>query len=79
MLSRPPSKPIIAMVNPSPSLPRRLTTGTRQSSKMTAAVGCECQPSFSSCLPNERPVAPFSTTRQEMPFGPLSPVRTIAT
>ena len=46
MLRRPPSSPFMAMVNPSPSEPIMLAAGTRQSSKMTAAVGCEFQPSW---------------------------------
>ena len=43
--------------------------GTRQSSKITIAVGCECQPSFFSCLPKLRPGVPRSTRRQLMPPG----------
>ena len=77
MLSRPPSSPIIAILKPSPSAPSRFATGTRQSSKITIAVGCEFQPSFFSGLPNDNPAAPFSTTRHEMPPGPSPPVRTM--
>ena len=54
-------------------------TGTRQSSKITIAVGCVFQPSFLSFFPKDSPGASFSTTRQEMPFGPAPPVRTIVT
>src|SRR5882757_9789100 len=84
MLRRPPSSPIIAIENPLPSAPSRLATGTRQSSKITIAVGWVFQPSFRSFLPNDRPGVPFSMTMQEMPpalvlLGPGSPVRTIAT
>ena len=79
MLSRPPSSPIIAMRKPSPSAPTRFATGTRTSSKMTCAVGCECQPSFFSCAPKLTPGMSFSMTRQEMPLGPSSPVRTMVT
>ena len=53
MLRRPPSSPIIAIAKPSPSAPRRLATGTRQSSKITIAVGWVFQPSFFSCLPKD--------------------------
>ena len=79
MLSRPPSSPAIAILKPSPSLPIRFSTGTRQFSKFTIAVGCDFQPSFFSCAPNDRPGVPFSTTMQEMPFGPAPPVRTMQT
>ena len=57
----------------------RFATGTRQFSNMTMAVGCVFQPSFFSCAPKERPGVPFSTTMQEMPRGPASPVRAITT
>ena len=79
MLSRPPSSPAMAKRNPSPSAPTRLATGTRQSSKITCAVGLAFQPSFFSGAPNDRPGVPFSTTRQLMPFAPLSAVRTMQT
>ena len=36
-------------------------------------------PSFFSRAPKESPGAPFSTTMQEMPFGPEAPVRTMQT
>ena len=45
--------------------------------KSPGAVGCECQPSFFSCAPKLTPGMSFSITRQEMPFGPSSPVRTM--
>ena len=70
MLSRPPSSPAIAILKPWPSAPSRLATGTRQFSNITMAVGCDFQPSFFSCAPNDRPGVPFSTTKQEMPRGP---------
>ena len=57
----------------------RFATGTRQFSNITIAVGCDFQPSFFSCAPKESPGVPFSTTMQEMPFGPPSPVRTMQT
>ena len=79
MLSRPPSSPAMAILKPKPSSPMRLSTGTRQSSKLTCAVGWECQPSFFSWAPKLRPGVPFSTTMQEMPAGPSSPVRTMHT
>jgi hypothetical protein len=57
----------------------RFADGTRTSSKLTWAVGCECQPSFFSWAPKLTPFMSFSITRQEMPLGPSSPVRTIVT
>jgi hypothetical protein len=57
----------------------RFSTGTRQSSNSTMAVGCDFHPSFFSCAPNERPDVPFSTTMQEMPRGPSPPVRAMTT
>ena len=69
----------MAILKPSPSDPTRLAAGTRQSSKMTAAVGWLCQPSFFSCAPKDSPGVPFSTTMQEIPRGPASPVRTMQT
>ena len=44
MLTRPPSRPFMAMEKPWPSAPTRLATGTRQSSKLTIRVGCEFHP-----------------------------------
>jgi len=79
MLSRPPSRPFIAILKPSPSAPTRLATGTRASSKITIAVGWVFQPSFFSCWPKDRPGVPFSTISVEMPLGPSAPVRTMQT
>ncbi len=69
----------MAILKPSPSWPSRLATGTRHSSNSTAEVGWLFQPSLRSCLPKLRPGVPFSTTMQEIPDGPLPPVRTMAT
>ncbi len=79
ILRRPPSSPAMAMEKPCPSRPMRLATGTRQLSKITMAFGCDFQPSFFSLAPNDRPGVPFSTTRQEIPLGPVPPVRTMQT
>src|SRR5262249_40429774 len=65
------------LLHPSPSAPTRFATGTRHASKITIAVGCECQPSFFSCAPKLSPGVPFSTRKHEMPCGPPSPVRAI--
>ena len=70
MLTRPPSSPRMAILKPSPSAPMRLATGTRQSSNITMAVGCECQPIFFSGAAEARPGVPFSTRKHEMPRGP---------
>ena len=51
--------------------------GTRTLSRISAAVGCECQPILRSGAPKETPGMSFSIARHEMPFGPSSPVRTI--
>jgi hypothetical protein len=77
MLSRPPSSAAMAILKPWPSLPTRFAAGTRQSSNVTMAVGCECQPSFFSLAPKESPAVPFSTKKHEIPLGPPSPVRAI--
>ena len=57
------------------------TTPTQRAATtiVICAVGCERQPIFSSFLPNERPLVPFSIITQEMPFGPSTPVRTMHT
>ena len=67
----------MAILKPWPSLPTRFAAGTRHCSKITMAVGCECQPSFFSWAPKDSPGVPFSTRKQEMPRGPPSPVRAI--
>ncbi len=69
----------MAILKPWPSSPTRLATGTRQSSKLTMAVGWEFQPILRSWAPKPRPGVPFSTTRVEIPPGPPSPVRTMTT
>ena len=79
ILSRPPSRPAMAILKPSPSPPMRLSAGTRQPSNSTMEVGWECQPSFFSCAPKVRPGVALSTARQEMPAGPGPPVRAITT
>ena len=68
----------MAILKPSPSAPIRFSAGTRQSSKITIAVGCEFQPSFFSCAPKDRPGA-RSRPAGQMPPGPSPPVRTMQT
>src|ERR1700722_9502257 len=69
----------IAILKPMPSSPRRLATGTRAFSKITARVGCAFQPILRSLAPSDSPGVPLSTTNVEMPPGPSPPVRTITT
>lgn len=60
----PPFSPFMAMLKPCPSAPSRLPTGTTQSSKITARVGWEFQPTwektehFPDCLRSSTPPAP---------------------
>ena len=79
MLMRPPSSPIMARRNPSPSRPSRFSMGTMQSANVTLAVGWEFQPILRSGAPKERPRVLFSTTTQEMPRAVVSPVRSMVT
>lgn len=46
MFILPPFSPFMAMLKPCPSAPSRLPTGTAQSSKITARVGWEFQPTW---------------------------------
>jgi hypothetical protein len=55
-----------------------LAAGILQSSNWTWAVGWAFQPILRSWAPKERPGVPSSISIAEMPFGPSSPVRTIA-
>ena len=45
MLTLPPSNAFMAILNPSPSFPTKLETGTLQSENTTALVGWEFHPS----------------------------------
>ena len=67
----------IAILKPCPSPPRRFRDGTRQSSKLTAWVGCAFQPIFLSAAPSVRPGVPPSTSSAETPPEPSPPVRAI--
>ncbi len=51
MLMRPPSRPFIAILKPSPSRPSRWSAGMRTLSKLMVRVGWLFQPIFSSFLP----------------------------
>ena len=61
----------MAMVKPIPSSPTRLATGTRTSSKETAAVGLPRSPILSSCGATSTPQS-ASTTKQLIPRRPAS-------
>ena len=61
MVGRDCSRVRMAMANPSPSSPRRLSTGTSQSAKWSATVGLPRIPIFRSCLPTLNPGMPGST------------------
>ena len=57
---------------PSPSAPPNIASaGIRTPSMITWAVGCACQPIFSSCAPKLSPGVPFSMMKAEIPRGPV--------
>lgn len=81
----PPFSPFMAMRKPCPSLPILLATGTAQSSKITARVGCEFHPTWqksgSGWLPNDSPsrdAFPVDRSLQRMDASTLAlkPIRT---
>lgn len=75
MFILPPFSPFMAMLKPCPSAPSRLPTGTTQSSKITARVGWEFQPTCEKtehvpgCLRSSTPPAPS----RELPSLPSTP------
>ena len=69
MLSLPPSRADMAILNPLPSAPSRFCAGMRTSSRITWRVAWAFQPIFFSTGPKEKPGVPFSTTKAEMPRG----------
>mmetsp|Transcript_14366 Transcript_14366/g.27140 ORF Transcript_14366/g.27140 Transcript_14366/m.27140 type:complete len:205 (-) Transcript_14366:567-1181(-) len=79
MEMRPPSRPRMAILNPSPSAPSRFSSGTNASSSTTVVVGWLRQPSFRSLAPKLRPSVPRSTRKAVTPSGPppAGPVRAI--
>ena len=58
MVGRECSSVRIATLKPSPSSPRRFSTGTSQSVKCSATVGEPWMPSLRSCLPTREPLHP---------------------
>ena len=79
ILIRPPSRPCIANLKPSPSWPSKLVAGILTPSKLIKRVGCAFQPIFSSALPYSIPAASAGTTNAEIPAAPSPPVRAITT
>jgi hypothetical protein len=62
----------IAYLNPSPSSPRRFSTGTSQSVKCSATVGDPWMPSFFSSFPTLNPFMPGSTRSAVTPLARLA-------
>ena len=60
----------VAIVQPSPSPPRRFSSGTLQSSKTTSVMTVPFNPIFSSRFPKRSPGVPSSTTKAESPLWP---------
>ena len=61
----------MAILNPSPSWPRRLATGTSMFSKKMVQDGLAQMPSFSSAFCRRKPGVFVSTTKAVMPLVPL--------
>ena len=80
MLIRPPSKIFMAWMKPSPTCPRTLASGTRQSVNTNSAVSLQRMPNLFSFLPPAKPGVPRSTTNAVMPrLSSKSPVRASTT
>ena len=62
----------IAILKPSPSSPRRFSTGTRQSSKTSSPVVEPLIPIFGSTRATSKPGESASTTNAEIPAWPAS-------
>src|SRR5512138_2049983 len=76
----PPSNTANACLNPSPTSPKRLASGTIQFSNIISVVSLARIPSLFSFLPPENPLVPLSTTNAVALFFDLgSPVRQITT
>ena len=68
---RPPSSVPMAILNPSPSWPRRFAAGTSMFSKKMVQEGLAQIPSFSSAFWRMKPGVPVSTTKAVMPLVPF--------
>jgi len=72
MLIRPPSRPAIATLNPMPSSPKRLATGTRAGSRRSPrGSAARSNPSCVHWHQAKAPACPPSTTSVEMPPAAL--------
>src|SRR5690625_5924050 len=69
---RPTFKLDMAILKPSPSLPRSCVRGTTHWSKFNCTVLDPCSPIFFSFLPITRPRLFFSTINALIPFAPCS-------
>jgi hypothetical protein len=69
MFILPPSRAFIAILNPTPSYPILLHSGTLTLSKVTNAVGCIVHPIFSYFFPNYIPLLFPSTIKHDMSVG----------
>ena len=69
---RPPSNVVMAIRNPSPSLPTLFAKGTRQSSRAIDTVSELRMPNFFSFFATTKPGVPFSTMKVLIPLGPLA-------
>src|SRR6266508_718906 len=69
---RPASRIFIEFVNPSPSVPRRFSSGIQQSSITSVQVSDARMPSLFSFLPTRMPGLSSSTMKEEIPPCPLA-------
>ena len=67
----PPSRVIIAILNPFPLSPNRFSLGILQFSNINSQVADPLIPSFFSFLPIENPGVLASTIKAEIPFNPF--------
>ena len=67
MEMRPPSRALIASMNPSPISPSTFADGTRQSSSTSSAVSLTRMPSLFSFFPGRMPGRSISTANAVMP------------
>ena len=66
----PPSRVFNAILNPSPSFPRRFSFGTSISSKISSETKFALMPILSKMLPTLNPFMVFSTINVLIPFAP---------
>ena len=66
MFILPPSSPLMAILNPFPSVEIKFVQGTLTSSKITAAVGDAFHPILFSTFPKLRPLVSLGTRMQDL-------------